>query len=70
MIEINKLAEGVAEDLLETSPQNIALKTLIIEAFSRGLTLGMTVRRLDTSNTCQDPSQPLEKEDSRCGPMH
>jgi len=70
MIEINKLAEGIADDLLETSPQNIALKTLIIEAFSRSLTLGMTVRRLDTFAASQDPSQHLQKDSPPWTPMH
>jgi hypothetical protein len=70
MIEINKLAEGVAADLLKTSAGKVELETLIIEAFSRGLTLGMTVRRLDTFPASQDPSQPLQKDSPPWTPMH
>ncbi len=47
MVNVNKIASGLAADLLRTGEQTKDAKALIEDAFRRGLQLGLSARHCD-----------------------
>lgn len=70
MINPKSLGQGLAANLIETSPHNTELKSLLEDAFRRGLTLGMTLRRLNDRNTAPQPPRPSQQDDPPCARIH
>jgi hypothetical protein len=70
MINPESLGQGLAANLLETSPPNAEVESLIFDAFRRGLTLGMTLRRLNDRNTAPQPTRPSQQDDPPCARIH
>jgi hypothetical protein len=62
MIDINRVAEGLAADLLNSSDPAKQVECLLVDAFRRGLQLGLSIPRSNPKPAaCKD--QPMEKDD-------
>lgn len=70
MINLKTLGQGLAANLVETSPRNAELKILIDDAFRRGLNLGMTLRRFNKSDYAPQLPQLSEQDGPPCSHIH
>ena len=69
MIDIDQLASGLANNLLETSGLPDEAKGPIQDAFRRGLSLGLSIRQPSAVRAAPDPPQ-LPKDFDPWTPMH
>jgi hypothetical protein len=70
MINPKLLGQGLAANLIETSPRNAEVESLIIDAFRRGLNLGMTLRWLNDRSTEPQLPRPSKQDDPPCAHIH